>query len=424
MRVLRYFRWSLFGLVGVLLLALALLAGAWLWGGSSTSLGVVLSRVAAYLPADQSLEVGGVTGSLRYGGRIDTLRWRRGDLRVEAQNVQVGWTLPPLWDRELRIGSLRGQLRIDDRRAPTPRADSQPPTDLGLPIRVSVHFAIDTVQWQGPPALVASGLVGSYSFDSKQHSIDARQVKAQPLAQAQVVWDALDLAALWPQAPRTLLSGNASVTPAGATWRGTVAATNTQSGPWNTHALPLQALQAEVVFDKGSWLIQTLRAQGAGGEVQARGEADALADAGTESVAKGGAASGAWKFTASPRHINPHAVDTRFDADTLNGELSAAQTPAGIRFDAKLQAASPPSPDKPQGLRLQAAQARGLWRAPTLQLDSLLLANRWPAQWARCRCSTTCPAGSACAPARAAKAPSIWYSPTVTTEPARVPRHP
>jgi translocation and assembly module TamB len=457
MRVLRFFRYGLFGLVGLLLLVVAMLAGAWLWGGGSTSLGAVLSRVALYLPADQSLQVSGVTGSLRDGGRIDSLRWRRGDLQVEAQNVEVGWTLPPLLDRELRISHLRiGQLRIDDRRAATAPKDSQAPANLGLPLRVSVHFAIDSVQWLGPPALLATGLVGNYSFDSKQHSFDVGQVhiasgtyalqarlqsaapmalvaaldgwveapvpgsdkrvmlkalarlegemapanatlalharlrsdaagpqthspkatvdaqlqpwRAQPLAQAQLAWEALNLAALWPQAPRTLLSGNASVTPAGATWRGTVAATNAASGPWNTQALPLQSLQAEVVFDKGSWLLQTLRAQGAGGELQARGAVDPVDDAGS--------ATGAWKLTASARHINPHAVDTRFDVDTLNGELTAAQTPAGIRFDAKLQAATPQSPrapDKPQGLRLQAAQARGLWRAPTLQLDNLLL---------------------------------------------------
>ncbi|MES2952125.1 MAG: translocation/assembly module TamB domain-containing protein [Pseudomonadota bacterium] len=457
MRVLRFFRFGLFGLVGLLLLALALLAGAWFWGGSATSLSTVMSRVASYLPAGQSLEVGGVTGSLRYGGHIGMLRWRMGELRVEAQNVEVGWTLPPLWDRELRFSHLRiGQLRIDDRRAPTPPKDSQAPADLGLPMRVSVHFVIDSVQWQGPPALVATGLTGSYNFDNKQHSMDVGQVhiasgtyalqarlqstapmalvatldgwveapvprsgkrvmlktlarlegdmapanatlalharlrsdtagqqihspkatvdaqlqpwKAQPLAQAQVLWEALDLAALWPQAPLTLLSGNASVTPAGATWRATVAATNAASGPWNTHALPLQSLQAEVVFDQGSWLLQTLRAQGAGGELLAHGEADPAADRGV--------ATSAWKLTASARHINPHAVDTRLDADTLNGELTAAQTPAGIRFDAKLQGASPQSPQGPQktqGLRLQTAQARGLWRAPTLQLDSLLL---------------------------------------------------
>jgi translocation and assembly module TamB len=454
---MRALRFSLFSLVTVLSLAMALLAGAWFWGGSATSLSAVLLGVAHYLPADQSLDVRGVTGSLRTGGHIDTLRWRQGDLMVEAEHVELAWSLPPLWERELRISHIRvGSLRIHDRRGPTASKDIKPPVDLVLPMRVSVHFAIDTVQWVGPPAMVATGIVGSYNYDSKQHSIDVGQVhiasgtyalqatlqsaapmalvatldgtvdvpapgtgkpvpikaqahlegalgtadallrlqarlqtettgarkpgtnatveaqlqpwKAQPLARAQVQWAALDLATLWPQAPQTALSGHASVTPVGATWQGSVVATNTVSGPWNKQALPLQALNAEVVFDNGHWLLTTLHAQGAGGELQAHGEASPAGDA--------GAAKNAWKLTASARHVNPNAVDTRLDGGPLNGELTAEQTPAGTRFEASLQAASQQTvqrPLKPQGLRLEAVQTRGLWRAPTMQLDRLLL---------------------------------------------------
>lgn len=457
MRVLRFFRFGLLGLLTLLLLAIALLAGVWFWGGSAESLNSAVSRVAQYLPAGQSLDVRGVTGSLRAGGRIDSLRWRRGELLVEAENVELEWSLPPLWDRELRISHLRiGQLRIEDRRAPTVAKDIAPPVDLALPIRVNVQFTIDTLQWVGPPAMVATGMTGRYHYDSKEHSIDVGQVhiasgtyglqaklqglapmalvatfdgtvdtavpgsskrmalkaqarlegalattdaslrlqarlqadasgqrvpgpkasaevqlkpwKAQPLAQAQLQWEALDLATLWPQAPQTALSGHASVTPVGATWQASVAATNTLSGPWNKHALPLQSVDAELAFDKGQWLLKTLHAQGAGGEVQAHGEASPATDV--------GAATNAWKLSASARHVNPSAVDTRLDADALNGELTAEQTAAGTRFDAKLQAAGQQTaqrPQKPQGLRLQTVEARGLWHAPTVQLDKLLL---------------------------------------------------
>lgn len=457
MRACRFIRFVLFGLAALLLLAVALLAGAWFWVGSAASLNSVVSRVAPYLPAGQSLDVRGATGSLRAGGHIDSLRWRQGELRVEAENVDLAWSLPPLWDRELRISHLRiGQLRIDDRRAPTAARDIAPPADLALPLRVSVQFAIDTLQWVGPPAMVATGMTGRYNYDSKEHSIDVGQVhiasgtyrlqaklqglapmafvatldgtvdtalqgsskrmalkaqarlegalatadaslrlqarlqadaararaatpkatiaaqlqpwKAQPLAHAQVEWEVLDLATLWPQAPQTALSGWASVKPVGATWQASVAATNAISGPLNKHALPLQALDAELAFNKGQWLLKTLRAQGAGGEVQAHGEASPAAD--------GAAATNVWTLSASARHINPSAVDTRLDADALNGELTAEQTPAGTRFDAKLRAAGQPiaqRAQKPQRLRLQALEARGLWRAPSVQLDKLLL---------------------------------------------------
>ena len=177
MRACRFIRFVLFGLAALLLLAIALLAGAWFWGGSAASLNSVVSRVAQYLPAGQSLDVRGVTGSLRTGGHIESLRWRQGELRVEAENVDLAWSLPPLWDRELRISHLRiGQLRIDDRRAPTAAKDIAPPAELALPLRVSVQFAIDTLQWVGPPAMVATGMTGRYNYDSKEHSIDVGQV--------------------------------------------------------------------------------------------------------------------------------------------------------------------------------------------------------------------------------------------------------
>ena len=457
MRALRFFRFSLFGLLTLLLLAIALLAGVWFWGGSSESLNGVVSRIAQYMPAGQLLEVRGVTGSLRAGGHIDSLRWQRGELVVEAENVELAWSLPPLWDREIRISHVRiGQLRIEDRREPTAAKDTEPLVDLALPMRVSVQFSIDTLQWVGPPAMVATGMTGRYSYDSKEHSIDVGQVhiasgtyglqaklqglapmalvatldgtvdasvpasnkrmalkvqarlegalattdaslrlqarlqsdasgqrapgpkasaeaklqpwKAQPLAQFQLQWEALDLAALWPQAPQTVLSGHASVTPVGATWQASVAAKNTRIGPWNKNALPLQSVDAELAFNRGQWLLQTLNAQGAGGDLKMHGEASSAVDA--------GGASTTWKLTAIARHINPSAVDTRLDADTLNGELTAEQTPTGTHFDARLQAAGQQTAQrvqKPQGLRFQTVEARGLWRAPTVQLDRLLV---------------------------------------------------
>ena len=302
MKALRY---ALGGFLALLLLVVALLGGAWVWTGSTTSLATVLNRAIPYLPEGQTLTASDVSGSLRGGGRIGSLTWRMGELTVEAEEVEVGWTLLPLWDGELRISQLKAKrLRIDDRRPAQPAQDKTPPTNFSLPIQVSVPFAIDTVEWAGPPALVATGLNGKYQFDSKQHSLDVGQVhissgsyalqaniealapmaveatldgtvttavpgsdqsvtvtakarvtgdlspadavlslqaellptltgqpdanpqatlnaqlmpwKAQPLAQAQASWQSLNLAALWPQAPMTDLSGEAQVTPEGA----------------------------------------------------------------------------------------------------------------------------------------------------------------------------------------------------------------
>ncbi len=454
MKVLRFALW---GLLALLLLVLALLGGAWVWGGSSTSLATLLTRAAAYLPEDQTLTVSDVSGSLRDGGRIGSLRWRQGELSIEAKDVELGWTLLPLWDGELRISQLTAkQLRIDDKRSPSPPEDKAPPANFSLPIKVSLPFAIDTVEWAGPPAVVATGLNGQYEFDSKNHSIDVREVhissgsyalqakiealapmavevtlngtvrtevpgsnqavtvtvkasltgelsqadarlalqaelqpalggkpqqnpqatlsaqlqpwKAQPLAQAQANWQSLNLAALWPQAPTTDLSGDANVAPAGTGWQGSVSARNARSGPWDKQTLPLQDLNAQVVFDGGHWLLKSLKATGAGGELLARGEATPGPD--------GAASSTDWKVTGTARQINPAALDTRLDAISLDGALTAAQGTQGIRFEASLQPATKQAATVSKtlrGLRLKTVQASGLWRAPTLQLDTLLV---------------------------------------------------
>ncbi len=454
MKVLRY---ALVGLLGLTLLVVALLGGAWVWGGSATSLATALSRVAPYLPEGQSLTVSNVSGSLRGGGHIGSLTWRMGELSVEAQEVELGWTLLPLWDGELRLSQVSAKrLRIDDRRPAKPPEDKTPPANFSLPLKVSLPFALETVEWVGPPALIATNVHGNYQFDSKQHSIDVRQVhissgtysaqaklqalapmaleaklegtvttevpgsqqevtvaaaatltgelsqadarlalqaqllptlggkpeinpqatlnaellpwKAQPLAQVQAQWKSLNLAALWPQAPQTDLSGEANVSPSGAGWQGSVIAKNALSGPWDQQKLPMQDIDAQVVFDNGQWLLQSLKAHGAGGELLARGEA---------TPAPGDASEAArWKVTGTARQINPAALHTRLDAISLDGAMTAEQGSDGIRFEANLQPAAKQTASVAKtlrGLRLKTVQAKGLWRAPTLQLDQLLV---------------------------------------------------
>ncbi|WP_210541937.1 translocation/assembly module TamB domain-containing protein [Rhodoferax sp. PAMC 29310] len=454
---MKVFRYALLGLLSVVVLVLALLGGAWLWGGSATSLSTLLARVGPYLPADQSLSVSEVTGSLRDGGRIGSLRWRQGELSVEATDVELAWTLRPLWDGELRIRQVTVQhLRVDDQRPPSPSEDKEPPSGFSLPIKVSLPFAVNTVEWMGPPALVATELKGSYQFNSTHHTLDLDQVlissgkyalqaklealapmavevklqgtvstevpgsgqaitvtakaditgelshadsqlalqaqllpalggqaqrnpqatlnaqiqpwNAQPLAQAKGRWQSLNLAALWPQAPKTDLSGEASVTPAGSGWQGSLVARNSRSGPWDQQSLPLQDINAQVMFDGGRWLLKSLQAKGAGGELLARGEATQGPD--------GAASPTDWKVSGTARQINPAALDTRLDTISLDGALTAEQGPQGIRFEASLQPSirqTVPLSKTLRGLRLKAVQASGLWRAPTLQLDSLLV---------------------------------------------------
>ncbi len=156
-------------LVALVLAAMGL--GAYLWTGADHSLGASLNLAARFLPEGQSLETREVTGSLRAGGRIGWLRWRQGELSVEARDAELAWSLRSLIDSQLRLQRLSVRhLRIEDQRPPTP---ATPPGELMLPIQVEVPFEVTTLEWAGSAPVVVNGLSGKYTFDSKQHRIDA-----------------------------------------------------------------------------------------------------------------------------------------------------------------------------------------------------------------------------------------------------------
>lgn len=190
----------------------------------------------------------------------------------------------------------------------------------------------------------------------------------QPVQMAHARWQALNLAALWPQAPQTILSGQASVTPQGAGWLAKAQLGNAISGPWNLQRLPLQALQTELTYTDGRWLLHSLQTQGAGGTLSANGQLSTPAT---------------WQVRAQLHNIDPAAIDTRLPTAALRGELAAQQVlpSAGavqpLAFVLNLQNRTDTAPKPGDGnasfaaLRLQQVTARGTWMPPTLRLDAL-----------------------------------------------------
>jgi translocation and assembly module TamB len=214
-----------------------------------------------------------------------------------------------------------------------------------------------------PPSTLKTG-----AKPALQASLSARiqPWQQQRIASADAQWQSLDLAALWPQAPQTQLSGNAHVTPSGTGWRAGLQLSNAFSGPWDQQRLPLSSLNANVVYLAGLWTVESLQATGAGGHLEAQGK---LADTPAQ-----------WQGRASVTGINPAQLDSRLASTVLNGQLTARQTPAGIAFETQLQAASHPiaakKTDSPglktlAGLRLKTAHLLGLWQAPRLTLSQL-----------------------------------------------------
>ncbi|MBK7053120.1 MAG: hypothetical protein IPH54_22010 [Rhodoferax sp.] len=94
-----------------------------------TSLATALNTISSFLPANQTLTIKDVTGSVREGGRIGWLRWQRGPLSVEATDLQTTWALRSLWDGELRLTRLSIQKPAHRLPHPTPnlRQQRRPP---------------------------------------------------------------------------------------------------------------------------------------------------------------------------------------------------------------------------------------------------------------------------------------------------------
>ncbi len=366
-----------------LALVAALLLSAWLWSGHARSLPLTLEWLQGWLGGPGSegpLLVRDASGSLREGGRIGYLRWRRNGLEIELEDLQLRWPAS-LWPdlllrRELRLDPLQlARLRLRDDSPPS--AERLPPADLLLPWLESVQLPlrVEAVVIEGNPRLTLGPLQADYRYRrgpdgdlrhelqlqqlrwaqgqyqlqaqlqanapmrldaqlqglaqaslpggrgqslSAQASLSgqlagreaglALEISVNPTASAQTQaragatlkasatiapWATLplptaelelreiDLAAFWPQAPRTRLQGRwqASSQPAGpgatakdTRWELAGELRNGAAGPWQRGALPLAQLRAALAFSGGIWQLQTLDARlSDNGRLQAAG---------------------------------------------------------------------------------------------------------------------------------------------------------
>ncbi len=209
---------------------------------------------------------------------------------------------------------------------------------------------------------------------------------AQPVAQADARLQDIDLAALWPTAPQTRLTGKASVQAqkmaAGQdsqrkqAWLVQLDMANRLPGAWDQNMLPIARLEALLQWQGGSSMLKSLKAKLGGGELLASGE---------WSTPPGDAAASAarpWKLQASLQNVNLAALDTRLAALPLYGQASVRGRGATLEFEASAQTKGSSSLAKPTGqrsavhpLHLRDASAAGSWNATqaggTLLLSAL-----------------------------------------------------
>ncbi len=200
---------------------------------------------------------------------------------------------------------------------------------------------------------------------------------AQPLPEAHARVRALDLGALWAQAPRTELTGQLDLTPlpAGGApgWALQADLANGAPGPWDQRHLPVQSLRADITWQDEVATVRALRAQVGGGQI--------------ESTGRWSAAPGRWQLDTRIDNVNPAALHTQLAAFPLDGTAQASGHGGAIDFETRLQAQAQerPAPARAneaaaqalardlQALRLRALQASGRWDAGLLTLNRLLI---------------------------------------------------
>ncbi len=249
--------------------------------------------------------------------------------------------------------------------------------------------------------------------------------KPQPLLSATADLRDLDVAAFWPQGPRTLLNGQLSAGPlmdsvaaasnenaikleaknAAATgseelkdtqWQLAVLLDNAMPGPWDKRRLPVRHLQSQVQFDGQRWQVLQSHVDIGKGLVELAGYYD------TQTAL--------FEGKADVKQLNPADLYSSLEAAPLQGSLSAvakavepkAEGAAGadvvaaaevpgkltdkaaekaadkapapaIEFEVDLKAAGGVTKANSKLLRIQTLAAKGQWLQPVLNLSHLEL---------------------------------------------------
>ncbi|MFN3436476.1 MAG: translocation/assembly module TamB domain-containing protein [Acidovorax sp.] len=214
----------------------------------------------------------------------------------------------------------------------------------------------------------------------------------QPLLAATATLRAVNLAALWPQAPVTQLHGTlqagptttdaapGGTAPTSSGWSIKTQLRNDLPGPWDKARLPLTALQASATYDGTRWDVPSATLSAGTGNATVQGHYTP--------------ATGALEGQADLRALRPDALHTALAAAPLSGRIRAETQGTAVRFNADIRATPGPAARStstaratrttgPAPLRINTLTAQGSWQPSTtaqgadtggtLQIDRLVL---------------------------------------------------
>ncbi len=254
--------------------------------------------------------------------------------------------------------------------APTPAMPALPPL-----------AGLAAIARTGGPATTPGAGVGPQPADDQAAvQLDARITPwaGQPLPEVHARLQALDLRALWAQAPHTRLSGALDLAPLPGTdtpgWAVTADLANANAGPWDHHSLPVAEALADLTWRDGTATVRTLKARVAGGTVESTGQWSRPGRT---------PATGSWRIDTRVSGIDPGQLHTALAPWPVDGTAQLEGTGASIDFALEVRArsergAAPAEPtpaervaDDLRALRLRGASARGRWDGGQLALERL-----------------------------------------------------
>ncbi len=217
-----------------------------------------------------------------------------------------------------------------------------------------------------PPTAQTAEITNTMQADL---SADIAPWLPQPLLQASAEVRALNLAALWPQAPVTALEGSVQAGPKDSKdskdsgWQIAVQLRNDLPGAWDKARLPVSALDAQVDFDGAQWRIPQAKVRVGSGSITAQG---------TYTIEGSGAIDG----SAQVKALNLAALHTQLNPQPISGQLQAQMTDGDsgtVRFNADLRASGASKANKATKatLHIQSVRVSGQWQAPLLTLQQL-----------------------------------------------------
>ncbi len=319
-------------------------------------------------------------------------------VQVDALQIdQLSWAGPPA----LQAGGLRARYDFNGQRhaltltqaelaqgrySGHAELQAQKPLALSAKLQGELSTAVPGSSKTLPlqVALQASGPLADLQLSGQLSSTGERpavlpsaQLQArltpwaeQPVPEANAVFEQLNLALLWPQAPQTQLTGKAQVQPSkDKGWLISGQLQNARPGPWDQQRLPLQQADWRAEWRGGSVLLQSLNAQIGPGRVQAQGQWLGAADQG-------------WEVLTRFEQLSPHALHSQWPMQSLQGKAklqgSGQGLADGLGFEVQLQAPTVGDP-RLNALQLMDAQARGRWRSlagGSLDLQTLTVRTR------------------------------------------------